>query len=288
MLVNAKSIISRNNISNVIFFGASELKTLHFSFIGKNLNLVVWHGTTKSRPKRDFFHNLIYSDVNYHVALSEHLLRNVRNIVPLTDGVEYKVIRPSFDFEVNSGDSRGGVIEQINITHVGRIAKGKGQVDAVNACKVLKDNNISFKLTLVGSEGNADYANEVKDAIKQNALESDVIMAGYVESVNKYLETTDILLFPSYGEGMPNAFIEALHYNIVCVAYDNTVFPEFIDMGFHVTLAKDRNFEDLADKLLTIAKNIDEEKKASNINSELAKEYFDVRRELEDWEQVLV
>jgi hypothetical protein len=60
MLFGARSVITRHDVKNVIFFGASELKTLHFSFLGKKLNLVVWHGTTKSRPKRDFIHNLIY------------------------------------------------------------------------------------------------------------------------------------------------------------------------------------------------------------------------------------
>ena len=61
MLFGVKSAVKKHDVKNVIFFGASELKTLYFSFRPFDINLIVWHGTTKSRPKRDFLHNLVYS-----------------------------------------------------------------------------------------------------------------------------------------------------------------------------------------------------------------------------------
>lgn len=287
MLFGVRSVITKHDVKNVIFFGASELKTLHFSFIGKELNLTVWHGTTKSRPKRDFIHNLIYSDVNYHVALSEHLIRNVKTIVPETPAVKYKVIRPSFDFEVNIKDSRVDN-DVISIVHVGRVAYGKGQVDAVLACGALKTKDVRFNLTLVGTADGSNYIDEVQEAVNKTAIEENVAITGYVESVNTYLEQADILLFPSSGEGMPNAFIEALHYDIVCIAYDNTVFPEFIDMGFYIHLVENADIEKLSDKLLQVVSDLDYEKLKTKNNMGLAKSYFTVGRELSEWQEVLV
>ena len=287
MLFGARSVLARHDVKNVIFFGASELKTLHFSFLAKQLNLIVWHGTTKSRPKRDFIHNLIYSNVDYHVALSEHLIRNVKTIVPETPDVEYRVIRPSFDFDVNiKGKSEAAGV--ISIVHVGRVAYGKGQVDAVLACVALRDRGIEFSLKLVGSADSSNYINEVKEAVKRNSLEEFVTLEGYVESVNAYLEHADILLFPSSGEGMPNAFIEALHYDIVCIAYDNTVFPEFLEMGFHVQLVSDSDIDALSAKLLQVVSDLDEEKSKAKKNMKLAEDYFSVERELSEWREVLV
>ena len=288
MLLGARRIVNSHDIKNAIFFGASELKTLHFSFLRRELNLIVWHGTTKSRPKRDFFHNLVYSDVDHHVALSEHLIRNVRGIVPETPGVDYKVIRPSFDFDVKikSKDHTGNT--EISIVHVGRVAHGKGQVDAVLACSALKNNGISFKLSLVGSADDSNYIDEVRNAIDKTSMEDNVSLEGYVESVNTYLEGADILLFPSSGEGMPNAFIEALHYNIVCIAYDNTVFPEFLDMGFHVHLVKDSDVDKLSLELVQVVSDLDKEKRLSEDNMNLAKSYFSVDRELSEWRELLI
>ena len=69
MLFSVRNEIKKRKINNVIFFGASELKTLYFSFLWLDVNLIVRHGTTKSHRKNDFIHRLIYSGVGYHVAL---------------------------------------------------------------------------------------------------------------------------------------------------------------------------------------------------------------------------
>jgi len=288
MLFGVRKAVKKHQLKNVIFFGASELKTLHFSFVSLDINLIVWHGTTKSRPKRDFLHNLVYSDVNYHVALSEHLILNVKEIVPITPAVKYRVIRPSFDFEVKTREQGAEENKEIAILHVGRVAYGKGQLDAVLACDSLKSKDVSFSLKMVGSADSSNYINEVKLAIENSSIRESVSLEGYVDSVNTYLENTDILLFPSSGEGMPNAFIEALHYDIVCIAYANTVFPEFLEMGFHVHLVKDSDINALSAKLNQVVSNLDEEKELSKRNMALAKAYFSVDRELDEWREVLV
>lgn len=288
MLFEARYLIQKYEIRNVIFFGASELKTLYFSFINRNVNLIVWHGTTKSKSKRDFFHRLVYSNVNYHVALSNHLLNNVKMIVPVNDNVNYRVIRPSFDFEVRHRNDAGNSNVVINIVHLGRIAPGKGQVDAVKACGLLKKNGIKFKLTLVGASDGGQYEHEVKTIVQQSGLSDCVFITGYVANVNQYLEQADVFLFPSSGEGMPNAFIEALHYNIVCIAYNNTVFPEFIAMGFYLHLVPDRSVADLSSKLLDVVSHLHEEHEKTLKNAELARGYFQKDREINDWIKILV
>ncbi len=287
MLSGARAVVQKHGIGNVIFFGASELKTLHFSFRPFDLNLIVWHGTTKSHAKRDFLHRLVYSRVNYHVALSQHLIRNVQTIVPQTEGVQYKVIRPSFDFQVNESKEKGQT-KKLSVVHVGRVAYGKGQLDAVLACESLYKAGMDFHLTLVGSADGSGYIEEVKQAVNESSIKHSVTVTGYVDSVNRYLEQADILLFPSSGEGMPNAFIEALHYNIVCIAYDNTVFPEFLEMGFYVKLVKDADIHALSEELLTVSSGIENEKIKAKNNMVLAKACFSVERELAEWRQVLV
>ncbi len=285
MLGGTRRLVEKHAIDNVIFFGASELKTLYFAFRRFDLNLIVWHGTTKSHPKRDFLHNRIYSGVNYHVALSRHLIENVKTIVPLTKGVEYRVIRPSFDFPVN--DERKPSSETLSILHVGRIADGKGQLDAVLACRLLRQAQVDFRLDLVGTPEGDDYIEKVEAAIEQSPVGDRIRLTGYVDSVNDYLEKADILLFPSRGEGMPNAFIEALHYNIVCIAYDNTVFPEFLTMGFHVRLVEDGNVDALSACLLDVVEHLSAEKQAASKNAALARQAFSVDRELAEWRQIL-
>ena len=87
---------------------------------------------------------------------------------------------------------------------------------------------------------------------------------------------------------MPNAFIEALHYGVPCLAYCNTVFPEFVDMGFYLRLVKDGDVDALSQALLDMVSDFDNEKQRSKNNIELAKDYFQVERELSDWNAILI
>lgn len=289
MLVKVRRLIRKYGIENVVFFGASELKTLHFAFLGFDLNVIVRHGTTKTKPKNDWLHRLVYSKVNYHVALSKHLLNNVRDIVPDTKDVNYAIIYPSFEFTVPKPEAKTiSPADELVITHVGRQAKGKGQLDAVIACRAIADAGVNFRLELLGGVEDQNCHAEVQQAIDSNGLAGKVIMRGHVTNVSDLLASSDIFLFPSYGEGMPNAFIEALHFGIPCIAYNNTVFPEFGEMGFYITLADDRDIKDLSRKLLGIVQALDKEREAASGNALLATKYFNIQNEQEGWRAILV
>jgi glycosyltransferase involved in cell wall biosynthesis len=287
MLVKVHHLLQKYNIGNVIFFGASELKTLHFAFIGFDLNVIVRHGTTKSKPKKDWFHRMVYSKVNYHVALSSHLLNNVKMIAPSTTGADYKIIFQSVEVKANAVEAKNASDELV-ITHVGRVVPGKGHLDAVHACKALVDAGIIFRLEFLGGVEDENTGAKLEKFIYQNKLVDKVAIRGHVADVGKALAACDIFLFPSYGEGMPNALIEAMHYGLPCLVYNNTVFPEFIEMGFYITLAEDRDVDDLSKKLLAIARNMNKEKAAARGNIKLAKEYFNIDKERESWMEILL
>lgn len=286
MLFAVRSNIKQHGIKNIVFFGASELKTLYFAFLGYDLNVIVRHGTTKSSPKKDLLHRMIYSCVDVHVALSKHLLKNVKLIVPHHPGVDYRYIPQSYNFSDAPVD--GTSEEGLKIVHVGRVAKGKGQLDAVTVCKILDDNKIIFSLDLLGAIDDKKYHEEIECSMRASLYADSVTFKGNVENVSDYLANSDLLLFPSYGEGMPNAVIEALHYGLVCIVYDNTVFPEFVDMGFRLHLVETANMLQLSKTLLEVATHMETEKKLASANIPLARKLFNLESELQQWEKILL
>ena len=289
MLLRVRSLIKQYSFDNVIFFGASELKTLYFSFFGFNLNLLIRHGTTKSKAKTDWFHRLIYSRVSYHIVLSKHLLNNVKYIVPDTDNVSYKIIHPSYEItSVKEPLAEPESKDKLFITHTGRVAPGKGQLDAVRACKRLYNKGVNFQFDILGGFEGDEYVKALNAEIGTDDFSSRIRVRGHVTNVTEYLQATDIFLFPSSGEGMANAFIEAMHYAAVCIVYDNTVFPEFIEMGFYLHLVKDGDVDALSQALIDVALDIDNEKQRSKVNIELTRYYFQVERELSDWQGILI
>lgn len=288
MLFGVRAAIDTHDIYNVIFFGASELKTLYFAFMAKTLNVTVWHGTTKSRPKRDALHNLVYSCVDHHVAISQHLDRNVREIVPTGGKADYQVIRPSFEFDIDHHGEAGKQNQQnLNIVHVGRVAQGKGQIDAVLACAGLYEAGVKFELKLVGGGEGDGYMEELEKTIASSPYKESVHLEGYVKDVDGYLNDADIFLFPSAGEGMPGSVIESLNHPLICVTYDNTVFPEFSEMGFHFHTVNNGNIEELKQRLLLIANNMDSEKQLARNNPDIARRVFGRDLEIAEWAKIL-
>jgi len=282
IMLYARNILLKNDIKNIVFFGASELKSLYFSFLGLNINLIIRHGTTKSKPKKDFFHKLIYSNVNYHVSISKHLEENVKHIIPFTKKSKSKLIYPSLNFNKVQHITNN----VLTIVHIGRIVKGKGQADAIKACEILIKNNIDFSFNIIGGL-DENYRNEFLNIYENCLYKKKINLIGFTNDVESYLQSADIFLFPSYGEGFGNAFLEALANNIVCITYNNTTFPEFMQMQVYFELCKNKNIQELKEKLLDVALNLDTKKEYTKKNNKILQNVFSVQNEVNHYLDIL-
>ena len=278
-----RRIIKNKKIKNVIFFGASELKSLYFSFLGNDINLIIRHGTTKKSSKKDIFHKLIYSGVNYHIAISNHILKNIRNIIPYKNEKQLKLIYPSIKLGENNAEDN----EVLTIVHVGRIIAGKGQLDAIKACDVLYKEKRDFVFYLVGAL-DKNYEKEFLDAYNQLPYKNNIKLVGYTTDVNVYLEKANLFIFPSDFEGFGNAFVEALAYGIYCISYRNTTFIEFNELNLYFGLAENKNIDDLRYKIVEYLKNNKsiEKKKLLN-NKEIINKLFSKDKEVSSYLEIL-
>jgi len=75
---------------------------------------------------------------------------------------------------------------------------------------------------------------------KSVSYKEHIKLVGFTNDVQSYLNRSDIFLFPSYGEGLGNAFIEALSNNLVCISYNNTSFSELQNLGFYFKMCEER------------------------------------------------
>ena len=112
-------------------------------------------------------------------------------------------------------------------------------------------------------------------------------MIGYTNDVEKYYKVADIFLFPSYGEGLSNAFIEALAHNLVCICYNNTSFPELKDLGFYFQMCTNLDVDALSLNVFTLYSQLNKEKKKSLSNYIKAKTIFSIQNELNSYKDIL-
>lgn len=282
IIFSVRRIIRERGIKNVIFFGASELKSLYFSFLGLDINLIVRHGTTKSRPKKDWFHRLIYSNVNYHVAICKHLQKNVDYIIPF--GKNSKSVLIYSSLEVPSIEKVRH--NKLTLLHVGRIAQGKGQTDALQACQILYEKEIDFIFYLVGGF-DARYEQPFMELYDSLPYKEKIILVGFTKNVTEYYAASDIFLFPSHGEGLSNAFLEALAHELVCISYKNTSFPELQELGAFMHQCDDRNIDAIKIVLGAIVQNLPQELSLAQKNSDFIRQNFSTMQEVEKYLEIL-
>lgn len=286
LIFQTRRILKENDIENVIFLGASEMRSLYFATLGLDLNFIIRQGSKKSTPKKDFFHRLIYSNVSTFVGNSEFMKQNIQEILPIPPSASVTRIYASLNLPNQIVQKELNGI--INIVQTGRIQPGKGQLDAIKGCAILYEHHIPFQLTFLGDyEDNKKFYAELQTYLQSCPYAANVKFVGHTHDVSGYLQKNDIFLLPSQGEGMSNAIIEALGHGLITIIYNNTSSPEFLDLGFHLHMTQENNVDKLKSVLLNIAKNIVDEKNEAFANIQRAQEIFSTEREKKEYSALL-
>jgi len=168
-----------------------------------------------------------------------------------------KVLRKQNNIEViyqSCSESKIKKKVEKNILHVGSFEKRKNIMILVKAFLKIKLNplNKDFKLILAGTTNffgkNSEYLS-VKNFIKENNIEKDVIITGHVndQDKNKLYSKAFLYVFPSNDEGFGIPIIEAFSNKLPVICSDIEVFQE---IGNDAVLNFEKNnHKDLASKI---------------------------------------
>ncbi len=286
LIFKIRKILKENNIKNVIFLGASEMKSIYFATLGLDINFIIRQGSKKTTSKKDFFHKLLYSNVNYFVGNCEYMKNNIIDILPIPKKADVRRIYSSVKLEKNVDFKEYNKI--IDLISVGRINPGKGQLEAIKACEILFENNIDFNIKFLGDIQDKDYYKQIENYMHNLPYKNKIEFVGYTSNTKDYLQKSDIFIFPSLGEGMSNAIIESLGFGLIPIIYDDTSSPEFKSLGFHIHLTKENIIENLKRILLEVALDIENEKIEAMGNHTKALEIFALEREKKEYMELLI
>lgn len=121
--------------------------------------------------------------------------------------------------------------DTINILYLSNLMKTKGILELLDACQIMKDNNINFKLNIAGSI-ESDIENIFNEKIEN--LNGFVKYHGIVKGERKrnLLIENDIFCLPTYypNEGQPISILEAMITgNAVVTTYQGGICDIFKD-----------------------------------------------------------
>lgn len=125
-------------------------------------------------------------------------------------------LRKTLDIPINS----------FVIGHVGSFSPVKNHAFLMKLFDQINKKGIESTLCLVGD---GPLRNEVEKQVSEMNLNGKILFLGLRDDVNKLMSVFDVLILPSFFEGMPNVVIEAQAASLPCVVSDS--ITREIDMG---------------------------------------------------------
>ena len=131
------------------------------------------------------------------------------------------------------------------IAFVGRRVVDKGIYELIDATKKLVDSGIPAKLLLVGDDDTTNNG-KLKEIISK---EQWIIDAGKQKDVRAYLKASDVLVLPSYREGLGQVLLEANAMALPVVATNVVGCKNVVTHGYNGLLCEPRSVQSLHDAL---------------------------------------
>jgi glycosyltransferase involved in cell wall biosynthesis len=174
--------------------------------------------------------------------------------------------------------------DEIIITFLGQIGERKGVFDVLPVIKTLLDQDHRIKMLIAG---NGDIARLLRE-IEANGLQDSVEYLGWVDQDRKssLYGMTDILVLPSYQEGMPMTILEAMAHGIPVLSSPVGGTPEVIVDGVNGFLVPPGDREGLYAKLEKLIASEDLRKtlgERGRITIKMNHDLEGVLKNLHDW-----
>jgi len=191
------------------------------------------------------------SEYDRQIALKEKIAPK-NKLVTIHNGIEeidfflkdeaiYKLLS-TFNFQLST----------IIIGTIANLYQTKGFEYLIQAAKILKDDNLNFKLVIIG-EG--DERKKLEELIDNQSLRNEIILTGRINNASKLLKAFDVFVCSSVKEGFPYNIIEAMQAGLPIVSTNVGGIGEMITNEINGLLVEPKNPKELAKKIKTLIQN---------------------------------
>lgn len=158
---------------------------------------------------------------------------------------------------------------------VGGTVRAKGVFELLSAFRRVHAAHPQATLTMVG--GGPDLAS-LREAVREAALEGSVSLPGWQPGgrVIEVLRDHDVFVFPSHGEGLPNALLEAQAAGLPAVATRVGAIPDVIAPGENGLLIDPMDTDALTAAMLELLKAPERARAMGLRGREVVEERYDI------------
>jgi glycosyltransferase involved in cell wall biosynthesis len=212
-----------------------------------------------ARPVRNSFFNrfLFRKVITDVIANSEETRRTIlENNSKMFDFSRINVIYNGIDLDHYDNIQAPGMLKKedgcIFIGAAGRLEEQKNHRALVYVAKKLTERGLNFRIFIAGT---GSLENDILQLARKEGVSDRLILTGFADPLKAFLQCLDIFVLPSFFEGFGFVIIEAMACSRPVVAFNASSNPEVItdqETGF---LAEPGNIDDLAGKIIMLAKD---------------------------------
>ena len=219
---------------------------------------VIWH--LREALEEDQGNKIINRKLGYKlisesdkiVAISDFVFNKYKNIfglklVKINNGIDHN------DFYIDREIFNN---KTINILFLGGISKSKGVDLLINAAiKIIENGYKNIHVDVVGRSN--EYAEKLQEYILEKNMSKYIVFHGSQQDTLKYYSTNDVLVMASKAEAFGRVTVEAMLAGCLVIGADSGNTPYILDNGKAGLLFKNRDEDDLYNKLIYVINNID-------------------------------
>jgi len=162
--------------------------------------------------------------------------------------------------------------KEYDAVFVGRLMHHKGILDLVEIWSKVVKKIPEAKIAILGN-GEKYYLEQIKKKIIQHKLEKSFLLLGFIDGNGKYkiMKKSKMLILPSYLEGKPNVFNEAMACKLPVVTYELDYYKEFY--GNLLNYVRKGDKEKFAQKIISLLNNKNMRLKQGRANGDFINKY---------------
>ena len=144
------------------------------------------------------------------------------------------------------------------IATIGRLNPEKGHKDFIEAANTVLKKGYDASFVLVGD---GVERGKLQDMARNLGLESKILFTGYIQDIVSIYRNIDLMVLPSYTEGLPNVVLESLLMEVPVIATSVGGTTEIIEHNETGVIIRPGRPTELADKIVDFIRYKDDFKK---------------------------
>jgi len=177
-------------------------------------------------------------------------------------------------------------LKEKNLISIGRLSPEKGFIDLIEVFKLVNKKHSDWTLNIIGDGQEKDT---ITSKIEENNLENKTILHGFLtkKEMEPLLEKSSIYVMSSLTESFGIVLLEAFACGIPCIAFDSAERKkEIISNNKNGFLIKNRNKEQMADKICELIESYNKRLKMGQLGLEKSYEY-DSSKVIDKWINII-